>query len=110
MLPPAAAARTPMTPCSPEIKRLRAELEQLRAELLAASGEDPPRAGPGGPFGLLAGSSRSGDACAVRRASGRDVIRVEGAPGDSDPLGGPAMSFTSTLSPERMPCSLSSPS
>jgi voltage-gated potassium channel len=31
-----------------EIKRLRAELEQLRAELLAASGRDAPRAGPGG--------------------------------------------------------------
>jgi voltage-gated potassium channel Kch len=34
-----------------EIKRLRAELEQLRAELLAASGRDAPRAGPGGALG-----------------------------------------------------------
>jgi voltage-gated potassium channel len=34
-----------------EIKRLRAELEQLRAELLAASGRDAPRAGPGGASG-----------------------------------------------------------
>jgi ion channel len=34
-----------------EIKRLRAELEQLRAALVAASGEDAPRAGPGGASG-----------------------------------------------------------
>jgi voltage-gated potassium channel len=34
-----------------EIKRLRTELEQLRAELLAASGRDAPRADPGGASG-----------------------------------------------------------
>jgi voltage-gated potassium channel Kch len=34
-----------------EIRRLRAELEQLRAELLAASGTDAPGAGPGGASG-----------------------------------------------------------
>jgi voltage-gated potassium channel len=34
-----------------EIKRLRAELEQLRAELITASGKDPPPAGPQGASG-----------------------------------------------------------
>jgi len=52
-----------------ELTRLRAELEQLRAALLVASGDDAPRAGPGGAAGSEPSQPRSADTFARRQAS-----------------------------------------
>jgi hypothetical protein len=56
-----------------EIKRLRAELEQLLAALLAGSGEDAPRAGPGDASGSWPGRRIRGmPAPGVKPGSRRD--------------------------------------